>query len=59
MDKEELIEEVSFLSGELNDALGTAQMLESESETEKERLSELRQMIEDSLDYCNDLLDSL
>ena len=58
MDWEEIDEQTGYLSGELNDALGTAQGLESSTEGD-ERFVKLREMVEVALDYCNDLYNSL
>ncbi len=58
MNWEEIDEQTGYLSGELNDALGTAQGLESEAEGD-ERFVRLREMVEAALDYCNDLYNSL
>ena len=58
MSKEEIDEAVGYISGLLNDALGMAQTLESDCEDD-ERFSKLRETIEETMDYCNNLLDSL
>ena len=58
MDWEEIDEQTGYLSGELNDALGTAQGLESSTGGD-ERFVKLREMVEVALDYCNDLYNSL
>ncbi len=54
MDWEEISYDTGCLSGERNDALGTAQALESSTEGD-ERFVKLRKMVEAALDYCNDL----
>lgn len=58
MDWEQISEDTGYLSGELNDALGTAQALESDTEGD-ERFVKLREMVEAALDYCNDLYNTL
>ena len=58
MDKEELNESMGYISSVLDDALGMAQPLEEEFK-EDERFSNLCAMIEEAMDYCNDLWDSL
>ncbi len=58
MNREEFDESLGDLSGMLNEALGMAQLLEDDSYEDK-RFSKLREMIEESLDYCNDLYDSM
>ena len=58
MNWKEISEDTGYLSGELNDALGTAQTLEESTEGD-ERFVKLREMVEEALDYCNELYNSL
>ncbi len=58
MNWEEVFYDTGYLGGELNDALGTAQDLESRTEGDK-RFVKLCEMVEAALDYCNDLYNTL
>ena len=58
MDREKIEEYLGDLFGELNDALGTAQWVEEEGKGD-EQFVKLRAMVEEALDYCESLLNSL